>query len=116
MSLRVNGVSCSTIARSSRLRTAVSSSFYVSVAPGLPHGELLAFTLDTACSGSFTVLLRCEVVSTGPDVSLGLDWKASLRELLLVQGHPVPVSFDPFESYLPSGVFFVFVFGFLSLF
>jgi hypothetical protein len=48
----------------------------------------------------------------GPDVSFGLDWKASVRELLLVQGHLVLVSFDPFESYLPSGMYLFFFFGF----
>jgi hypothetical protein len=107
MSLRVNGSSlrgCRVLF--SGLYRQVSSSFYSAVAPGLPLGELLYFTLDTASDDSLTILLsgshwdRCLSRVGLEDLSAGVVALCS-----------VPASFDLFEHYLPSGMFLLLGFG-----
>ncbi|KAJ6537109.1 hypothetical protein B0H19DRAFT_1382836 [Mycena capillaripes] len=101
MSFRVNGFSCTAVP-SSHPYSLVSHGFYSRVAPNRLPGDLLSVTVDTPFDGSLTVLLRCRVADAfagGPDLSLGMDWKASVRELLISVGHRVPESFDPFNAY-----------------
>jgi hypothetical protein len=107
MSLRVNGVSCSAVIRSMSSQTCVSAAFFASLPPRFSRNGLDAITL-TAAGESLTVLLRCAVLPGGslpglPDLVLGLDWKASIRELLLSMGRPIPPAFDPFQYYLGNG-------------
>ncbi|KAJ7861300.1 hypothetical protein B0H13DRAFT_2671901 [Mycena leptocephala] len=96
MSLRVNGVTCSAVIRSTSPQTAISRAFLASLPA---RGGLDAITV-TSGGESLTVLLRCAVLPDGPDLILGLDWKAAIRELLLSLGRAVPTTFDPFQFYL----------------
>jgi hypothetical protein len=102
MSLRVNGVTCSAVIRSTSPQTAISRAFLASLPA---RGGLDAITV-TSGGESLTVLLRCAVLPDGPDLILGLDWKAAIRELLLSLGRAVPTTFDLFQFYLGSGELF----------
>ncbi|KAJ7866139.1 hypothetical protein B0H13DRAFT_2561641 [Mycena leptocephala] len=57
-----------------------------------------ALTPGRSRNGFYSITL----VAAGPDIVLGLDWKASIRELLVSLGRPILPGFDPFQAYLGS--------------
>ncbi|KAF7358124.1 hypothetical protein MVEN_00860500 [Mycena venus] len=81
MSILVGAVHTSSVALSqSSAETVLSRRFVSSHFPSHPS-SLYAFTINGGPHGSFTTVLDCTVSSSlTTDVSLGLDWKASLRE------------------------------------
>ena len=113
MSLFVNGVSCSAVVRTESPQTAVFA-LLASLPPGRSRGGYEAITVTDA-GESLTVLLRCAVFRSrqrDPDLVLGLDWKASMRESLLSMGWSLPAGSDPFQFYLGAGTSFLFLFLF----
>jgi hypothetical protein len=110
MSLSVDGVLCSTVFRSSSPVTTISRYFVSALTSGRSRNGFYPITLVAAGGDNLTVVLRCAVAYEGPDLVLGLDWKASIRELLVSLGRPILPGFDPFQAYLGSGAsFFCFV-------
>ncbi|KAJ7821651.1 hypothetical protein B0H13DRAFT_2681979 [Mycena leptocephala] len=100
MSLSVDGVLCSTVFRSSSPVTTISRYFVSALTPGHSRNGFYPITLVAAGGDNLTVVLRCAVAYEGPDIVLGLDWKASIRELLA--GSAYSTRFDPFQAYLGS--------------
>ncbi|KAJ7825464.1 hypothetical protein B0H13DRAFT_2290717 [Mycena leptocephala] len=96
MSLSVDGVLCSTVFRSS----SVSRYFVSALMPG--HSRNGFYSITLVVPGGDNLILRCAVAYEGPDIVLGLDWKASIRELLVSLGRPILPGFDPFQAYLGS--------------
>ncbi|KAF7359604.1 hypothetical protein MVEN_00684200 [Mycena venus] len=91
-SILVAGVHTSLVALSSSSVTAVSASFLQKIAPDR-RNDLLALTINGGPHGSFTTVLECSVQhNLALDVSLGLDWNASVREWLI--GLNVPCGSD----------------------
>ncbi|KAJ7019764.1 hypothetical protein C8F04DRAFT_1197407 [Mycena alexandri] len=100
MSLRVNGFPCSSFSSSTFPRTVLSSRFFHHIG-GHYHGPRIAIALDTP-EGPFTIILDCYVAAEGPDICLGLDWKAYMHELFLSLNRQLPYQFDPFSYYWSS--------------
>ncbi|KAF8164634.1 hypothetical protein K438DRAFT_1775391 [Mycena galopus ATCC 62051] len=101
MSLSVNGLYPHSVVFTTDVDTTISSVFAAALFPmgGIP--SYLSATLVTMTSGSFTVSLGTKVVPSPFDVSIGLDWSASMRELLNYVGWHVGQSFDPVQAFLP---------------
>ncbi|KAJ7860936.1 hypothetical protein B0H13DRAFT_2282534 [Mycena leptocephala] len=76
--------------------------FVSELTPGRSRNGFYPITLVAAGGDNLTVVLRCAVAYEGPDIVLGLDWKASIRELLVSLGRPILPGFDPFQAYLGS--------------
>jgi hypothetical protein len=112
MSLLVDGILASNVARSLGSTTLLSASYVHTVFPGRrPAAAPFALTLRTPGFDALTVVLACQISSRiDSDVILGLDWKAALRELLLALGSDVPATFDPWTLFLPLGEFLSFLF------
>lgn len=110
MSLLVDGILASKVARSLGSTTLLSASYVHTVFPGRrPAAAPFALTLRTSGLDALTVVLACQISSRiDSDVVLGLDWKAALRELLLALGSDVPATFDPWTLFLPLGEFLSF--------
>jgi hypothetical protein len=62
--------------------TTISRYFVSALTPGRSRNGFCPITLVAAGGDNLTVVLRCAVAYEGPDIVLGLDWKASIRELL----------------------------------
>jgi hypothetical protein len=113
MSILIDGILASSVARSRGSTTLISASYVRTAFPRRPAAAPFALTLHTldrgALSKSLTVVLPCRISShTDSDIILGLDWKAALRELLLGLGFPVPATFDPWALFLPLGESLIF--------
>ncbi|KAJ6545735.1 hypothetical protein B0H19DRAFT_1238425, partial [Mycena capillaripes] len=82
-SILVAGAHTNLVALSSRPVTAISAAFVNHIAPNR-RNNLLGLTINGGPQGSFTVVLDCSVQQNlDVDVSLGLDWTASVREWLI---------------------------------
>jgi hypothetical protein len=109
MSILIDGILASSVARSSGSTTLISASYVRTAFPRRPAAAPFALTLHTLDRGALTVVLPCRISShTDSDIILGLDWKAALRELLLGLGFPVPATFDPWALFLPLGESLIF--------
>jgi hypothetical protein len=93
--------------RSSSPVATISRYFVSALTPGRSRNRFYPITLVAAGGDNLTVVLRCAVAYEGPDIVLGLDWKASIRELLVSLGWPILPGFDPFQAYLGSGASFL---------
>jgi hypothetical protein len=82
----VAGIYTSLVAMSRCPATAISSAFINRIAPNRQN-NLLPLTVNGGPHGSFTAVLECSVhQDLAVDVSLGLDWTASVREWLIGLG------------------------------
>ncbi|KAJ6543662.1 hypothetical protein B0H10DRAFT_2134479 [Mycena sp. CBHHK59/15] len=87
-SILVAGVYTNLVAFSGDPVTVISSAFVDRVA-SRRRNNLLALTINGDPLGSFTDVLECSVRrNTEADISLGLDWMASVREWLISLGRP----------------------------
>ncbi|KAF7354116.1 hypothetical protein MVEN_01099000 [Mycena venus] len=86
MSILVDSVYTSSVKLSTSSQTVLSRHFASSHFPS--HvSSLYAFTINGGPHGPFTTVLDCSVSSSSlADVSLGLDWKASMREWFIGLG------------------------------
>ncbi|KAK7042001.1 hypothetical protein R3P38DRAFT_2888061 [Favolaschia claudopus] len=108
MSLLINGIPASRIARSEGPKTLISASYAQEHFPSRPANSLWALTLCIAHRDPLTVVFPCRISpSLEFDVVLALDWKAHLRDLLLSQGGYVSAAFDPWAMISGVGELFV---------
>ncbi len=106
MSLTVNGRCPSSLRVVSDSVTTFSSRFLSALFPSGVVPPWVPVTLYTKEHGFFTVVLRTTVGGDLVDLSVGLDWSASMRELLNSCGWYVSQAFDPVREFLPSRVSF----------
>jgi hypothetical protein len=110
MSILIDGILTSSVARGSGSTTLISASYVRTAFPRRPAAAPFVLTLHTLDRGALTVVLPCRISSQiDSDIILGLDWKAALRELLLGLGFPVPATFNPWALFLPLGKCFIFL-------
>ncbi|KAK6992917.1 hypothetical protein R3P38DRAFT_2801272 [Favolaschia claudopus] len=97
MSITVNGRSPLSLTCVSAPTTTISARFLRQLF-NAASPAWVPITLYTAEHGFFTVVVRPVVGTSIFDLSLGLDWNASMRELLLGSGWILPSRFDPWRS------------------
>ncbi|KAF7328375.1 hypothetical protein MVEN_02553100 [Mycena venus] len=86
MSILVDSVYTSSVKLSTYSQTVLSRHFASLHLPS-HASSLYAFTINGGPHGPFTTVLDCSVsASSTADVSLGLDWKASMREWFIDLG------------------------------
>ncbi|KAJ7666868.1 hypothetical protein DFH06DRAFT_1322847 [Mycena polygramma] len=104
MSIRVNGWAPLSVVRTSLPETEFSSVFLAAMYPAghyIPPWLPVTMFLDTG--DTYTVILRTKIVAGGgPDVYLGLDFKASVQHLMLSLGWTFGPGFDLFRRFLPA--------------
>ncbi|KAK6978170.1 hypothetical protein R3P38DRAFT_2809357 [Favolaschia claudopus] len=101
MSITVNGRSPLSLTCVSAPTTTISARFLRQLF-NAASPAWVPITLYTAEHGFFTVVVRPVVGTSIFDLSLGLDWNASMRELLLGSGWILPSRFDPVRFFLPT--------------
>ncbi|KAK6984895.1 hypothetical protein R3P38DRAFT_3451885 [Favolaschia claudopus] len=107
MSVSINGCSPTVLAFTAEPKTTLSRAFAHQLYPSGRLPSWLPISLNTRQHGSFTVLLQPVVGTSQCALSLGLDWKAFMRELLLSSGWSLNSDFDPVSYFLPARMFFL---------
>ncbi|KAK7025107.1 hypothetical protein R3P38DRAFT_2779038 [Favolaschia claudopus] len=102
MSVSINGCSPTVLAFTAEPKTTLSRAFAHQLYPSGRLPSWLPISLNTRQHGSFTVLLQPVVGTSQCALSLGLDWKAFMRELLLSSGWSLNSDFDPVSYFLPA--------------
>ncbi|KAK7006364.1 hypothetical protein R3P38DRAFT_3367008 [Favolaschia claudopus] len=102
MSLLVNGVPASRVARFQGPTTLISASFVQLHSARLSASSMFALTLKTVDYGSFTAISTCEIrQDLDFDVVLATNWAAFVRELFHGPDSVVPPGQDPW-AFLPG--------------
>ncbi|KAK7030110.1 hypothetical protein R3P38DRAFT_3266909, partial [Favolaschia claudopus] len=105
MSLLVNGVPASRVARFQGPTTLISASFVQLHSARLSASSMFALTLQTVDYGSFTAISTCEIrQDLDFDVVLATNWAAFVRELFHGPDSVVPPGQDPW-AFLPGVIF-----------
>ncbi|KAK6997443.1 hypothetical protein R3P38DRAFT_2797781 [Favolaschia claudopus] len=102
MSITINGRSPLSLTSVSAPTTTFSARFLTQLFSVATLPAWVPVTLYTPEHGFFTVVVRPTVGSSMSDVCLGLDWSASMRELLIGSGWTLPSGFDPIRFFLPT--------------
>ncbi|KAK7035026.1 hypothetical protein R3P38DRAFT_3493662 [Favolaschia claudopus] len=102
MSITVNGCPPLSVTCISAPATTFSSRFLNQIFSGAAPPSCIPVTLYTQEHGFFTVVVRPVVGASPSDLCLGLDWSASMRELLVGSGWVLPSGFDPVRFFLPT--------------
>ncbi|KAK7006740.1 hypothetical protein R3P38DRAFT_3366815, partial [Favolaschia claudopus] len=109
MSLLVNGVPASRVARFQGPTTLISASFVQLNSARLSASSMFALTLKTVDYGSFTAISTCEIrQDLDFDVVLATNWAAFVRELFQGPDSVVPPGQDPW-AFLPGVLLIDFV-------
>ncbi|KAK7002252.1 hypothetical protein R3P38DRAFT_3367505 [Favolaschia claudopus] len=102
MSITVNGRAPLSVTCISAPATTFSSRFLNQIFSGAAPPSWIPVTLYTQEHGFFTVVVRPVVGASSSDICLGLDWSASMRELLVGSGWVLSSGFDPVRFFLPT--------------
>ncbi|KAK7018314.1 hypothetical protein R3P38DRAFT_2784141 [Favolaschia claudopus] len=102
MSITINGRSPLSLTSVSAPTTTFSAPFLRQLYCNAAPPTWVPITLYTTEHGFFTVVVRPVVGTSAFDLSLGFDWIASMRELLLGSGWILPSRFDLVQFFLPT--------------
>ncbi|KAJ7472551.1 hypothetical protein FB451DRAFT_1398762 [Mycena latifolia] len=99
MSLLVQDVPVSSLTFANSPRTSISSGLVSRLPPA--RNSVFLFTVSAGGHGLFSFTLLCVVVppSATPEIVLGLDWAACVRDSMLYSGLRLPSSFNAFSFF-----------------